>query len=70
MTYTLLEIHRINDVRTKAARFKPQPGKTMTDLDRIRDNELKKLVKKHPGHTDQLEVFLVYIEETIKKPKP
>ena len=70
MTYTLTEIHRINGIRTRKARFKPVQGLTMDDLNKIRTLELEKLYRKHPHMSlkqkiDELAVCLIYKEETF-----
>ena len=63
-TYTLTAIDRINGSRVRQARFKPQPGLTMKDLEKISKDETAKLRKRNPGmNKDDIYVCLEYRSE-------
>ena len=63
-TYTLTAIDRINGSRVRQARFKPQHGLTMKDLEKISTDETEKLRKRNPGmNKDDVYVCLEYRSE-------
>lgn len=67
-TYTLTAIDRINGSRVRQARFKPQPGLTIKDLEKISAEETAKLRKRNPGlKKDDVYVCLEYREEQKSK---
>ena len=66
MTYTLLGIDYANGTRTSKRRFKPQSNLTMSDLDRIRSREYKRLCSRHPeAKPDDLAAMLLYRDDAL-----